>query len=179
MAATSRKQEIQRQAVKLLQTLKVEKAPVPVERIAKHLGAHVRYSALDDEISGMVYINAGTPVIGVNLLHHPNRQRFTVAHEIGHLVLHRPLVTSAVHVDRSFKVLKRDNTASLGIHDVEIEANQFAAELLMPRFLLSVALGDDLIDVDDEQFLKNLATQFKVSRQAMTHRLNAVLEPLG
>ena len=66
----------------------VRTPPVPVDRIAKGLGAQLRFSPLDPELAGMIYVSENTPIIGVNSLQHPNRQRFTIAHEIAHLELH-------------------------------------------------------------------------------------------
>lgn len=86
--------------------------PVPVERIARALGAQLRYSPLDNEISGMIFIRDGAPIIGVNSLHHPHRQRFTIAHEIGHLELHRDELAASVHVDKSFPILHRDEKSA-------------------------------------------------------------------
>jgi Zn-dependent peptidase ImmA (M78 family) len=166
-------------AVAILTQLNITKPPVPVEKIAKHLGAQVRFSPLDDEISGMIHVRDRKPIIGINSLHHPNRQRFTIAHELGHLVLHRSLVTSHVHVDKDFPVLMRDSKASSGSDKIEIEANQFAAELLMPRSLLKEMLADKTFDVDDEKLIETLAQRFKVSKQAMGHRISAVLQFLA
>ncbi len=146
-------------------------APVPVDRIAKSLGAVVRFSPLDEELSGMIYIKDDVPIIGVNSLHHPNRQRFTIAHEVGHLELHRHLITGAVHVDKGFPILMRGVTASLGTHDVEIEANAFASQLLIPKFLLDQAIGKETFDIDDDSPLEELAKKFRVSRQMMEFRL--------
>ena len=116
----------------LLDDQGVTSAPVPVEKIARSLGAHVRHSPLDEELSGMIYINGNTPIIGVNSSHHRNRQRFTIAHEIAHLVLHRDMISNQVHVDRRFPVLMRDAESAAGTERMEIDANRFAAELLMP-----------------------------------------------
>jgi len=74
-----------------------------VEKIAKELGAQVRFAPFDDELSGMVHIKDGVPIIGVNSLHHPNRQRFTIAHELGHLEFDREMITSSIHVDKGFQ----------------------------------------------------------------------------
>ncbi|SRR5260221_9295161 len=179
MANTTRRQRPQTEAAKLLRKIGFEKAPIPVEKIAKYIGAVIRFSPLDDEISGMVYIKDGNPIIGVNSIHHPHRQRFTIAHEIAHLVLHRDLVSNHVHVDKQFAVLMRGKSASMGTDIVEIEANKFAAELLMPTNLVTSALGGRTFDVDDDLLLQKLASQFGVSKQAMGHRVNALLEPLG
>lgn len=114
-------------AQELLGRLGIQSVPTPVEKIAKLLGAELRFSPLDNELSGMVYIKDEVPIIGVNSLHHPNRQRFTIAHELGHLELHRKMITSNVHVDKNFLVLMRDPKAATGTELFEIQANQFAA----------------------------------------------------
>ena len=75
----------------------------------------------------MIYVNTGTPIIGVNALHHPNRQRFTIAHECGHLNLHRARITKEVHVDKAFPMLMRDSVSAAGVEETEFEANLFAA----------------------------------------------------
>src|ERR1035438_1210999 len=106
----------------LLARLAVKSPPTPVEKIAKALGAEVRFAPFDNELSGMVYVKDGVPIIGVNSLHHPNRQRFTIAHELGHLELHRQLITSEVHVDKNFPVLMRDPQSASGTEQVEIQA---------------------------------------------------------
>ena len=147
---------------------------VPVDKIAKGLGAQLRFSPLDDELSGMIYISEGTPIIGINALHHPNRQRFSIAHEVAHLVLHRPLISGKVHVDKEFRVpvvLNRDTTSALGTEKIEVEANQFAAELLMPTAWFIAALESKVFDIDNEAPLDELAKKFRVSRQALEFRI--------
>jgi len=145
--------------------------PVPVERIAKALGAQVRYSPLDEELSGMIYVQDGTPIIGVNSLHHPNRQRFTIAHEIGHLQLHHSQLTGKIHVDKQFPILMRDTNSATGVERMEIEANQFASELLMPTDLIMKALEAKPFDIDDERPIEELARRLKVSKQALEYRI--------
>ena len=58
--------------------------PVRIERIAKVHGIRIRYEPLDDELSGMIFFKDNQAVIGVNAHHNPNRQRYTIAHELGH-----------------------------------------------------------------------------------------------
>ena len=120
----------------------------------------------------MIYIKDGIPLIGVNSLHHPNRQRFTIAHELGHLEMHRELITSTVHVDKKFPVLMRDSVAATGTDEIEIAANSFAAALLMPQELLEKALGTVAFDIEDSSPLDELAKRFKVSRQTLEYRIN-------
>jgi Zn-dependent peptidase ImmA (M78 family) len=146
----------------------VHAPPVPVEDIARRLGAEVRYSPYEGELSGMVYRDGERIVVGVNSLHHPNRQRFTIAHELGHLLLHRG---KEVHIDRTFRVNLRDDVSSKAVDREEIEANTFAAELLMPRAMLSEDMGSQQIDYESEEALAELAKRYRVSLQAMTFRL--------
>jgi len=145
--------------------------PVPIEKIAKHLGIRVRFSPLDAELSGMIFIKDSVPIIGVNSIHHPNRQRFTIAHEIGHYQLHRNILTSEVHVDKNFPVLMRDETSATGTAIIEIQANKFAACLLMPQALLDRALAGQRFDIDDDRPLEELAKRFRVSKQALDYRI--------
>lgn len=164
----------QERAQELLTELGFRSLPIPVEKIAKALGAQIRFSPLDQELSGMIYIKDGIPIIGVNSLHHPNRQRFTIAHELGHLALHRDLITSTVHVDKKFPVLMRDSISATGTDVVEIEANNFAAALLMPKNLLEEALQKVEFDIEDASPLDDLAKRFRVSRQTLEYRISSV-----
>jgi Zn-dependent peptidase ImmA (M78 family) len=167
------KQSVEARANKLLATVGIQGIPVPVDRIAKALGARVRYSPLDEELSGFVYIKDGVPIIGVNSMHHPNRQRFTIAHEIAHLQLHRQFITNAVHVDKQFaeSILKRDTSSATGTERREVEANQFAAALLMPSDILDQLLEDSPIDVEDDSSIEQWAKQFVVSKAALQYRI--------
>lgn len=125
----------------------------------------------------MIFIKDGLPIIGVNSLHHPNRQRFTIAHEIAHLILHKHLITEAVHVDKQFPMLLRGVTASEGTDKAEIEANNFAAQLLIPRYLLDHALaGQKFADIDGDSPMEILAKKFRVSRQMLEFRIANLAE---
>ena len=158
---------------------KVRRAPVNVRRIAGTY-AQVIERVLDRDISGaLVPLGGSHWVIVVNSLHHPNRKRFTVAHELGHLILHR---YKTPHADRGFRL--RDARSSEGSVLEEIQANQFAAELLMPRSMLMRALEDTDLehapaneDQDDnfERIVHQLSGHFRVSRQAMAVRLSSLL----
>lgn len=158
-------------AQQVLEEFGFKAAPIPVDKIAKALGAVLRFSPLDQELSGMVYVKDGVPVIGVNALHHPNRQRFTIAHEIGHLLLHRDLISESVHVDKQFRVLMRDPKSATGLEGIEVQANQFASELLIPTSLFDptkIAPSD----IDDDAQLDDLAKKFRVSRQMLEYRIS-------
>jgi Zn-dependent peptidase ImmA (M78 family) len=150
-------------ASELLERFGVKTPPVPVDRIAKSLGIMVQYAPFDDELSGMAFLKENVPIIGVNSNHHPNRQRYTIAH--------RDELETAVHVDQSsVSSLRRDLVSAEGTDPLEREANAFAAELLMPRKLLAGALDDRMLDLDDDRLIA-LAKRFKVSLMALQYRL--------
>ena len=142
--------------------------PVDVEAVAQHLKIEVRRQELEDHISGVLIIKGSNAVIGVNKSHHVHRQRFTIAHEIGHDRLHRD--TAQLFVDAA-PAFFRDEQSATGLSDQEVEANAFAAELLMPDAVVRELFGRQPIDVFDDLALRRLASQFEVSIQALTIRL--------
>lgn len=165
-------------ALRLLKDCNINTSPVPVNKIAEKLGASIRYSPFQDErnneLAGMLIRGDDQVVIGVNSLHHRNRQRFTIAHECGHLLLHKG---TEVYIDRSFRVNKRDRLSSQAVNPEEIEANRFAAELLMPFDMVLKDLQDHDIDIEGGEGaeLKALADKYQVSVQAMTLRITNLL----
>ena len=152
----------------VLKDYNVTTFPVPVERIAKQMGVRVEYAPLDGDLSGFAHIRDGVRIVGINALHSPTRQRFTLAHELAHVLLHQTELEAAVHVDRGS--LRRDALASEGTDPTEIEANTFAAELLMPKRFLEDVLNGRAIDLEDDEAIAALAKRFKVSEAAMRHR---------
>jgi Zn-dependent peptidase ImmA (M78 family) len=170
---TRHRDSIEAKAQELLDSLGIRIVPIPVEKIAKAMGARLHYSPLDEELSGMIFIKEGVPIIGVNSLHHPNRQRFTVAHELAHLHLHREHISRNVHVDKRFaeSILRRDAVAATGTERLEIDANQFAAALLIPKEKLEELLSITQLDIEDEQALEHLARKFKVSKATLQYRI--------
>jgi Zn-dependent peptidase ImmA (M78 family) len=158
---------IDHQTTELLRKLDSLSAPVDVEAVAHKLGAEVVYGDLEDDMSGFLLREKKVITIAVNKLHHPNRQRFTIAHECGHLHLHADQ-GDRLWVDKAYTtVFFRDATSSTGDKLAEIQANQFAAGLLMPEVLLEEHLTQELSDID----IFRLALRFQVSEQAMTLRL--------
>ena len=119
----------------------------------------------------MVHRNRdGSAVIGINSCHSPQRQRFTIAHEIGHLLLH---ADENLHVDKNFPIGLRSKRPSNLVDEKEIEANQFAAALLMPADLIAEDVRP-LIGMDVLVAIHKLATKYGVSEQAMSVRLSAL-----
>lgn len=148
---TLRQRRMKPEAV--LRRLGYYEPPIPIISVARDLGITVR--SIDSETwSGAAEfdVESGRALIVYNRRDPKHRQRFTVAHEIAHCVLHRDGIK---YRDRSF----------LGIEDEEAQANGYAAALLMPADLVDEALGPCKYRVD------RLAERFDVSREAMSIRL--------
>ena len=145
-----------------------------VRRIVEKLGLRLVETDLGPDVSGLLVTRPGDVCIAIHTDNPETRKRFTIAHEIGHhLLRHQTIPGEHVHVDRGNLISQRGPRASLGIDPKEIEANQFAAALLMPSQRLRKAaskLSATLFDVHVEK----LALQFEVSEQAMTIRLTAL-----
>jgi Zn-dependent peptidase ImmA (M78 family) len=174
-----RRKHIRSLVERLLTNSSIHSAPVPVENIAHSLGIEVRRQEAEDELSGFLLRDrrSARATIGVNSSHHENRQRFSIAHEIGHFLLH---AGQNLHVDgrtdAALTIIWRDDESSTGSKPEEIEANFFAAELLMPALFLRADLkGWDTLDFLDgeelDKVLVKLAKKYKVSRSALTYRL--------
>lgn len=158
------------EAIRLLaETGQTMSAPVDIEAVARHLGAQVVEEKLDRSVSGMLYRDGEHVIIGVNSAHVDRRRRFTIGHEVGHLVLHkgRPLVLDHVRVNF------RDANSSTASDLEEIQANAFAAEVLMPRDQVIPAAKKLLEDrtITEAALIEYLAQGFDVSDQAMGYRL--------
>ena len=165
----------EKKATKLLDELHITSPPVPVEAVAKKMEATLVFEPFkgEDDISGIMYRDDKHTIIGINSVHPETRRRFSIAHEIGHLTLHHK---KKLFVDKVVRVDFRDRTSSLAIDKEEIEANAFAAELLMPQDFISKEirrkLSKKISHLTKEKLINDLAKTFKVSSQAMEYRLN-------
>ncbi|MEH0628332.1 ImmA/IrrE family metallo-endopeptidase [Streptomyces sp. NPDC020898] len=151
----------------LLQEFQVVTAPIDPFALARRLDVQVVPQDLDDDVSGMLLRRDGRCVIGVNRTHSLLRRRFTVAHELGHLRMHRgrPLI-----LDTDTRVSYRNSVSSMATDREEIEANRFAAALLAPeRLVRDVVHRTTFRTVDD--LVTQLAGTFELSEIAMTYRL--------
>lgn len=146
--------------------------PINVETIAKDLDLCVVKTELDDDVSGLLVAkkSADDQVhIFVNIQDSPVRRRFTISHEIGHHVLGHKFDSSGVHIDRGNYVIPR-KTKNVKYEPREVEANEFAACLLMPARLVFETVGE-LSQPLFDQHVTQLSRIFHVSEQAMTIRL--------
>lgn len=153
---------IKRLAAELLAEAEVAGPPVPVDRVAKVAGFRLIKERLESDFSGFYVLRAGTPTIGVNIFHPSVRQRFTVAHELGHAKLH-----ANDHYDREFR---RDPSSSTATDPEEMDANAFAAELLMPAAWIEDRWAN-AVDLLDNDWVVRTAREFGVSTQSLLYRI--------
>lgn len=167
-----RRAKIQTIIENLLAKNNIVEAPVPVFKIAKSCGVKIVSDSLEGDLSGFLYRDKNRQVIGVNTEHSSTRQNFTIAHELGHFLLHDQ---EQLHVDHEFRVRLRNDTSSKGTDEAEREANFFAAALLMPKKFIDKDFGkEEYVDLFDDDFLSTLARKYCVSIQALVNRLKNI-----
>ncbi|MHB8858646.1 MAG: ImmA/IrrE family metallo-endopeptidase [Thermoleophilia bacterium] len=151
-----RSRESRRRAQALLEMLNISKPPVDVNAVAKSLGFEVLPYDFPDDVSAILMVEDGEQVIGVNKNHPEVRQRFSIAHELGHFISGHDDFAGG---NKYFK----DGTFNYGDSQnrSELEANEFAAELVMPEKFLR----EDVINNGLE--VPNLAKKYNVSQQAL------------
>ena len=138
----------------------IETSPLDVYGLAKVLGITVRDNIFEEDkkgLSGVLYKESKTDnwIILVNQHHHPNRRRYTIAHELGHWCLHQHQ-----------KSLFEDEIFFRGgqPEKPEWQANDFASEILMPENDFLEKIGNGITRVED------LAIEFQVSTIALRIR---------
>ena len=140
--------------------------PVDVEGVANSLGLTVHYAWLDDGISGeLVRLPSGDYQINVHADDPSTRQRFTIAHEIGHYVYHRDLIDKGIDDNSAYRSTGEGRFHNRNIGPAqETQANRFAATLLMPNNMVA-----DLRAAGFDR--RGMAEKLGVSEHAMAIRL--------
>lgn len=144
-------------AKKLLVDVGIIKPPVfmvaIVDQLKKNYDLSIYPWNFSNNIDGIQTMEGRVVAIGYNQEQHPHRQRFTIAHEIGHLLLGH---TQKGGLGFDLESKKPE----------EIEANKFAAELLMPMEMLKFDVEKNNLNV------KEIATKYNVSEIAVWWRLS-------
>ncbi|MBI5264611.1 MAG: ImmA/IrrE family metallo-endopeptidase [Bradyrhizobium sp.] len=143
-----------------------KKPPVMLGPIAKELGIPVKLVSLGKSIAGQIMrdpLHGGTSgfSIWINSDESRNRQKFTLAHELAHYILHRDLIESGIVDDTMY----RSELGSV----YETQANQLAADILMP-----IRLIKKYREQNPASDFSELAKVFEVSEQAMKIRLSGM-----
>ena len=135
--------------------------PVNIVGLSRSLGIAVRQAALRDNAGEILRDLAGGGFSGYSIIVNATdpkvRKRFTVAHELGHFLLHRDRIGNRLVEDRMYR-------SGLG-NTRETEANKLAADLLMPRRLVGDLRRAGISSAAE------LASRFEVSVDAMRIRL--------
>jgi Zn-dependent peptidase ImmA (M78 family) len=162
-------------ARQLIIEYQITQAPTAVEAIAESLGFQIARHRFDGPESGFALHDGNHSIIGVNIQTSRRRQRFTIAHELGHLLMHegRPLT-----IDQAvLRIDLRNDVSSMATDLQEIEANTFAATLLMPDEVVmdyATILLQSNGEVSRDDLIAQLARTFDVSIEAMGYRLISV-----
>lgn len=157
-------ENIEIKAEQILNALNIKATPVPVEEIASR--SQIKISrAPSKDFSGLLIRKDGHALIGVNSDEATVRQRFTVAHELGHYYLH-PQKDAFVDY-RNNKDERKDLVTTIK----ERQANMFAAALLMPRKTLVKDFKNIAKGLNDDEVTSILSKRYEVSDDAMKFRL--------
>ena len=141
--------------------------PVDVWALAEKMGLKVDTSFSFEQLgySGEIYWDDEAPTVWINTTESPVRQRFTLAHEIGHYILH-------MLPDFDRKTEFKDKASALrrggGWDYREMQANRFAASLLMPKALIH----EEIQKLNGVPSKSALAKTFDVSQESMGFRLS-------
>jgi len=152
-------------AAALVKKHKITAPEVDVEALARKCGLEVAYVDVDGELSGQLYPDVPEMVVNARGRRR-ERQRFTIAHELGHWQLRHHLLGELPEDTLGYSGAFEDESSYEGRSPVEIEANTFAAELLMPSSWIR-RLQKPLKTGAPQQ----LAQVYGVSEQAMFYQL--------
>lgn len=164
-AAEPRRKFARDMALALLRQHRITKPEVNVEALARECGLSVAYVDVDGKLSGQLY--ADLREITVNIRGRSRaRQRFTLAHELGHWQLRHHTLGELPPDTLGYSGAFEDEGIHEGRSAVEVEANTFASELLMPSPWLRklpkpLSIGAPPV----------LAQTYGVSEQAMFYQL--------
>ena len=141
-------------------------SPVDLDSCVHRLGGEIIRSANLTE--AMIAKRGDSFRITINRNLHPNRERFSIAHEIGHLFLHMGYCIDDAKWN-AIDEFRDDPMFRCGYSEEEREANEFAGAFLMPRDAFLVEFGKNETD-DNKVDLKPIAEHFEVSVEAALRR---------
>lgn len=139
----------------------VEEPPVKITEIARNYGLLVETADLGEygaDVAG--FIDPASKIIYVNKKDSATRQAFTIAHELGHWLMHQDELEKEPN---KYAVLYRKPLGTVNGDPVEKQANTFAANLLVPKKMLEKYAKDSDINT--------LADIFGVSTEVIGYRL--------
>jgi Zn-dependent peptidase ImmA (M78 family) len=148
----------------------LQEYPVRLGALARRLGVPIKVASMKTGVSGQISRDGNGYLIRINRNEARERQRFTIAHELAHYLLHRELI------DRSPDGITDNVLYRSGAPEtVEYEANRLAADLVMPMQLVQRRLDEDFGGVVTDATIEGLADAFEVSKAAMEIRLSTLV----
>lgn len=162
------------------QGFKIKEIVNDLESCIESYGIKVFYSDMSafdypDSVSGYTRVNdMNKPEIVINSNHVEGRRRFTMAHELGHILMHWGWPNKKLNKN-DVSILYRDGSSELLSNNVEREANEFAAQLLLPLNVIKDALPKAIDDFDETEYSKLVASvskTFNVTRPFARRQLD-------
>lgn len=159
-----------------------------LENFIENFDIKVYYSNMDgfdnpNSISGYSIVNdSGQPEIVINANDSKRRQRFTMAHEFGHIIMHWDWLNNKNGLNKdNTEILFRSNNYNNNLNDLkEFQANEFAAELLLPHNHLKEGLSDlDLLKENPlamEKMKKMVSEAFNVSEPFAYTQIRKIID---
>lgn len=155
--------DAEHEAQRLLDTVWGNRFPVDPVQVARDLGLDVLEIEFEPDVAGAIFKEHGQdPTIFVNATDSPNRQRFTVAHELGHYVMHAEEPDAYEYIDNRASVAEEGERNAL-----EVFADAFASAFLMPVKEVNLLLREKYTPTQ-------IAAYFGVSQDAAYFRLKSL-----
>lgn len=158
-----RQNEIDQKIAEMLLSLNMSYPENNIEEIVKAKDIKIEIqdlSEIEEKVSGIIFSKNGQTTIFLNQVNSPVRQAFSLAHELGHYILHDLDVVDGVKL-RLDKYNYSDDTK---VTKEETEANYFAASLLVPKDKLIIA-------IKNTSNISEVAKYFGVSEQVIANRI--------
>lgn len=152
-------------------------APVDVKALANAMGLMIKEAYLPEDISGMIEPDGASYTITVNARHSDTQKRFTIAHEIGHYVMHEGLIGDGIGDDNKYQNVEisgRFLNTHIGPKE-ESDANTIAVSVLMPNELLKRHV-QEMAGGNLNEIIQQLSDTFRVSRKSMRIMLGGYAE---
>lgn len=153
----------------LLRDARIDTIPVDVAAIAAHAGIDVHYRTdLDDDQAGLMFQHGESIKVAINSKDAPTRQRFTVLHEVGHVVLELPSDHNAGLSSEKLESYARRPPE-------EVLCDVFAAECLLPAPIFASRISEEDYSAGA---VRALAAEFDASLPSVASRFAQLSEEL-
>lgn len=137
--------------------------PVAIGKLAKKFGLVIKKATLEGNLAGEIKEVQGVVTIRVNSHDVKARQRYTIAHEVAHFLLHRHLLKEGI----KDTPLYRSHLSN----KIEREADALAADILMPMNVVQALMDEHSKELKGERLYEAVAESLEVSKIALKIRL--------